>query len=97
MNAYQLSGLGFAQAYKASMDGAGAQRRANQPTDSAFANADEETERSMIGSPAPQPPDAPNEQFNGYDPQGAIDSTQESRSIMQRAKKRAGKYLGRPD
>jgi hypothetical protein len=98
MNAYQLSSLGFAKAYRASMEAADAQRRANAPDDSAFAEINEEDERSMIGSPSPQPPSAPDEQFDGgTSALDAIEGTQESKSVMMRAKKRASKYLNQSD
>jgi hypothetical protein len=98
MNAYQLSSLGFAKAYRASLEAADAQRRANAPDDSAFAGMSEEDERSMIGSPSPQPPYAPDEQFDGgTSARDAVEGTQESRSVLMRAKKRANKYLNSAD
>lgn len=98
MNAYQLSSLGFAKAYRASLEAADAQRRANAPDDSAFAEINEEDERSMIGSPSPQPPYAPDEQFDGgTSARDAVESTEESQNIMMRAKKRANKYLSQSD
>lgn len=98
MNAYQLSSLGFAKAYRAQMEAADAQRRANAPDDSAFADINEEDNASMIGSPSPQPPYAPGEQFDGgTSARDAIEDTEESRGIMQRAKKRASAYLNRQE
>lgn len=98
MNAYQLSSLGFAKAYRASLEAADAQRRANAPDDSAFAEINEEDERSMIGSPSPQPPYTPDEQFNGgTNPRDAVEDTEESQNVLMRAKKRANKYLNRSD
>jgi hypothetical protein len=92
MNAYQLSSLGFAKAYRASMEAADAQRRANAPDDSAFADINGGAEQPMIGSP--QPPYAPNEQFNGgTSARDAVEGTEESQNVLMRAKKRANKYL----
>lgn len=94
MNAYQLSSLGFAKAYRASVEAADAQRQANAPDDSAFAYISGEDDNPLIGSPSPQPPYAPNEQFDGgTSARDAVEGTEKSQNVLMRAKKRANKYL----
>jgi hypothetical protein len=97
MDPYARAGFGFAKAYQMNMQAADAQRQANAPSSSAFAQVlnDEETDYNY--SPTPQAPASPYDQYTGMEPDGGSILEQNNGNSLMRAKHKAAKYLQERD
>lgn len=97
MDPYSQAAFGFAKAYQMNMRAADEQRRANQPSTSAFAEglSDEETDYNY--SPQPQAPAPPNEQYTGITPDHGSILDQTNGNSLSRARQKVSKYLAEKD
>ena len=94
MNPYNTAAFNFSQAYQMQTAAADAQRRANQASDTAFADMTSDDESSLRGQPQPQAPEGPSTQLNGYSENNLDEATDQDLNVLMRAKRRAAKYLG---
>lgn len=97
MDPYASAAFGFAKAYQMNMRAADEQRRANQPSSSAFAQVvgDEETDYNF--APTPQAPAPPNEQYTGMAPDHGSILDQTNGNSLMRARQKVSKYLQERD
>lgn len=93
MDPYTRAAFGFAQAYQMNMRAADEQRRANQPSSSAFAEGLSDEEQNYTFSPAPQAPAPPEEQYTGITPNHGSFMDQTNGNSLTRAKQKVSKYL----
>lgn len=97
MNPYSTAAFNFSQAYQMQTAAADAQRRANQASDTAFADMTADDETSLRGQPQPQAPTEATTQLNGYSENNLTESTDNDLNVLMRAKRRAAKYLGQTE
>jgi len=93
MNPYDRAAFGFAKAYQMNTRAADEQRRANQPSTSAFAEVVDQEEDDYSYSPQPQVPTHPNERHMHT---GTGDGTildQSNGHSLARARQKVSKYL----
>jgi len=94
MNPYNTAAFNFSQAYQMQTAAADAQRRANQASDTAFADMTNDNETDLRGQPQPQAPEGPSTQLDGYSQNNLNEATDQDLNVLMRAKRRAAKYLG---
>lgn len=97
MNPYNTAAFNFSQAYQMQTAAADAQRRANQASDTAFADMTADDETALRGQPEPQGVTGPNTQLDGFSESAVNETTDEDLNTMLRAKRRAAKYLGQTE
>jgi hypothetical protein len=93
MDPYNRAAFNFAQAYQMNMQAAQNQRRANQPSTSAFVESMEDEKDDYNYSPTPQAPAPPSEQYTGIQPDHGNMLDQTNGNSLERAKRKASKYL----
>lgn len=97
MNPYNQAAFGFAQAYQMNMQAADRQRRANAPSDNAFAEGVSDVENGLTYEPNPQSPAPPSEQYSGIGPDDGVGAEQENGNSLMRARRKVSKYLNERD
>jgi hypothetical protein len=97
MNPYNTAAYNFSLAYQMQTAAADAQRRANQASDTAFADIDADNETSLRGQPQPQAPTAPNTNLNGFSETNLTENTNRDLQTLMRAKRRVSKYLSQDE
>ena len=73
------------------------QRRANKPSDNAFAEGVSDLESGLTYEPNPQSPAPPSEQYSGIGPDDGAGADQESGNSLMRARRKVSKYLNERD
>jgi hypothetical protein len=94
MNPYNTAAFNFSQAYRMQTAAADAQRRANQASDTAFADMTADEETSLRGQP--QTPNGATTELNGYS-ENNLNEAADDINVLMRAKRRATKYLGQTE
>lgn len=94
MNPYNTAAFNFSQAYQMQTAAADAQRRANQASDTAFADMTSDDETGLRGQPQSEAPVGPNTQLDGYSESNLTEATDRDLDVLMRAKRRSAKYLG---
>ena len=97
MNPYNTAAFNFSRAYQMQTAAADAQRRANQASDTAFADMSADSETSLRGQPQPQAPTAPNTNLNGFSETNLTENTNRDLQTLMRAKRRVSKYLSQDE
>jgi len=97
MDPYARAAFGFAKAYQMNMQAADEQRRANQPSSSAFAQVVGDEETNYNYSPTPQAPAPPTEQYTGVEADDGTILDQSNGNALMRAKQKVSKYLQERD